>query len=52
MLASYYVWVFLALTFLDTVFLDSELPVGFADGSTSLVSEPGLLISVTPILIC
>jgi hypothetical protein len=52
MLPPYYVWLFFNLTFLDAVFLDSESFVGFTNGSTSLVSEPGLLISVTPILIC
>ena len=50
MLASYYVLAFLPLPFLDTFFLDSESLVGFTDGSSSLESEPDLLISVTPIL--
>jgi len=50
MLASYYVLTFLPLLFLDSVFLDSESLVGFTVGSSSLVSEAGLLISVIPIL--
>ena len=50
MLASYYVLTLLGLSFLDTVFLDSEPFVVFTNGSSSLDSEPGLLISVTPIL--
>ena len=50
MLASYYVLAFLPLLFLDTVFLDSESLVGVTVGSRDLESEPGLLISVIPIL--
>lgn len=50
MLASYYVLAFLPLLFLDSVFLDSESLVGVTVGSSSLDSEAGLLISVTPIL--
>ena len=50
MLASYYVLTLLGLSFLDTVFLDSEPFVVFTNGSSSLDSEPGLFISVTPIL--
>lgn len=50
MLASYYVLAFLPLLFLDSVFLASESLVGVTVGSSSLDSEAGLLISVTPIL--
>ena len=50
MLASYYVLTFLPLSFLDAVFLDNEPLVVFTNGSSSLESEPGLFISVTPIL--
>ena len=50
MLAPYYVLTFLPLLFLDRAFLASESLVGVTVGSSSLVSEAGLLISVIPIL--